>query len=93
MNWKGLQEGKKIANRIVKIWKSRDCGNSEFIYPSSVRGEKRYEKLLRRFRKTKVPCSCFMCKWEKKVGIPTKQEMIAREREKEQIEDVLNENT
>lgn len=88
MNYKGIIEGNRIARKLIKIRRNKwHYGCMDEVM------ETWYAKHSRKFRKTKVPCSCFMCQWEKKMGIPTKQEIIAREREKEQIEDVLNGNT
>ncbi len=46
------------------------------------------ERALRHYRKTKVPCSCWMCSYEKKMHIPTRQELLAELREKEQLKEI-----
>lgn len=87
MNYKGIIEGNKIARKLIKI--RRNKWKTGCLMEDSVM-ETWYFKHSRKFRKTKVPCSCFMCQWEKKMGIPHKQEVMAREREREQLKEALN---
>lgn len=85
MGYRCLVEGKRIAKRLVKIMDLRGHWSRE-NYPEMHEGW--VKRTLQMFRKTKVPCSCFMCKCEKKLKLPTRQEIRAMEREKEQLAEI-----
>lgn len=82
MTFRGLSEGKRVARRLVKIM------DRKWYYRDKVMYEEWKQRTLKLFRKTKVPCSCWMCSYEKKMHIPTRQELLAELREKEQLKEI-----
>jgi hypothetical protein len=79
MTFRGLSEGKRVARRLVKIlerkWYYRDKREWK-------------QRTLKLFRKTKVPCSCWMCSYEKKMHLPTRQEKRVMEKEREFLKEI-----
>jgi hypothetical protein len=84
MTFRGLSEGKRVARRLMKIIKRKRQWEFSF-FPESMKEWE--ERTKRYYRKTKVPCSCWMCTWYKTEK--TKQEKIADIRENEQMREIL----
>jgi hypothetical protein len=82
MTFRGLSEGKRVARRLVKIMERR------WYYRDKRMFEEWKQRTLKLFRKTKVPCSCWMCSYEKKMHIPTRQEKRAMEKEREFLKEI-----
>jgi len=82
MNYKGIMEGNRIAKKLISIEKNRTWYNR---LPHYFDYDEMFERKRRQMRKTRVPCSCFFCRWKKREL--TKQEQIAIINEREQLKE------